>query len=119
MANNSKNNETGVNLGEIGTIRDILMGQHINQFEERFVEIQEQMNSLQEQLEEKIQEVDRFHKFAMIDFNKESNQRFNKVEKQLAKDVSNLEQKIRNSSTADKKEIGKLMANVAKKLIGE
>ncbi len=119
MANNNKNNPTGVNLGEIGTIRDILMGQHINQYEERFLEMKEEMNALREELEEKIQAVDHFHKFAMIDFGKETTQRFNKVEKQLAKDVNNLEQKIRNSSTADKKEIGKLMANVAKKLIGE
>ncbi|MFK7809580.1 MAG: hypothetical protein AB8F74_17380 [Saprospiraceae bacterium] len=119
MANNNNKNQTGANLAEISTIRDILMGQQINQYEENFQRIQDEIENLRTELEEKLKAVDHFHKFAMIDFSKETNQRFNKVEKNLAKQVENLENKIRSSSTADKKELGRMMTNIGKKLMGE
>ena len=119
MANNNKNNGTEANLGEISTIRDILMGQHIHHYDEKFEQMQAEVELLKEDLEEKIKVVDHFHKFAMIDFSKETNQRFNKVEKQLAKQIESLENKIRSSSTSDKKELGRMMANIGKKLMGD
>ena len=42
-----------------------------------------------------------------------------RMEKNLAKQVESLEDKIRSTSTADKKELGKMMANIGKRLMGE
>ncbi len=122
MANNNKKTENATmeaGLGEISTIRDILMGQYIHHYDAQFERMQEEIDHLREQLEEKIAEVDRFHKLSLMDLSKGNNQRFNKLEKSLAKQVNQLEVKILSSSVADKKELGKMMANVAKKLMGE
>jgi hypothetical protein len=119
MANNGKSNVAEPNLGEINTIRDILMGQHIHHYDAKFEQLQEELELLKAELEERIEAVDQFHKLSMIDFSKESNQRMTRMEKNLVKQVESLEEKIRSTSTVDKKELGKMMANIGKRLMGE
>ncbi|HFB99744.1 MAG TPA: hypothetical protein ENJ53_02955, partial [Phaeodactylibacter sp.] len=50
-------NSNGAHLGEISTIRDILMGQQINEFEERFNQLQQQLAEVENKLEQKIKEL--------------------------------------------------------------
>jgi len=48
------NNGNGASLGEISTIRDILMGQHINDFESKFKSMQDKMKQMEDKINEKM-----------------------------------------------------------------
>ena len=50
-------NSNGPSLGEISTIRDILMGQQINDFESKFEALQEQLDKVEAKLADKIKDL--------------------------------------------------------------
>ena len=52
MANKEQKNS--MNLGEITTIRNILMGQQMNEYDSRFESVQENLNALEASLNQQI-----------------------------------------------------------------
>lgn len=55
----SKKEQNGaVSIGDISTIRTILMGEHIAQFEERFARLEQQLAQQSEEFSNRIKELD-------------------------------------------------------------
>lgn len=120
MANN-ENSKTGngLNLGEIGMIRNILMGEQINDFEQRFNLIQEQIQTLEKQLTDKIDTLSTDTQTSFSDMDKANTLKFEDIEKQLLSNVEKLHQRIDKVSKDDKVRLGKMLEKVSKQLIGE
>lgn len=119
MADNDKGNGNGLNLGEIGMIRNILMGEQINAFEKQFNQIQDQISQLKEELNAKIETLDTSTQQSFSTIKSESDLKFEDIEKQLLANVEKLNNRIDKVSTADKMRLGKMLDKVSKQLMGE
>lgn len=120
MANNEKNTvSNGLNVGEIGMIRNILMGEQINDFEQRFKSLQDRISELEQQLSTKINNLDEAAQLSMAKAAEEQNVRFAEIEKQIMTNVEKLHHRIDKVSKDDKARLGKMLEKVSKQLIGE
>ncbi len=106
-------------IGELSTIRNILMGQQMNEYESQFHQIDQQMATMKADFSRDLaalgtQTDDRFQRLE-----KDMNDRFDRLEKLLADHVARLDKKSQDTSRNDKNKIGKLLADISKKLIEE
>lgn len=128
MAEKQQNGMTG--LGEISTIRDILMGQHIAQYSQKFEETDAERERMEKALQEKIDKlhqetharIDALHQEtqARIDaLEKTMLTRFELLEQLLSDQVSRLDEKIQTTSVNDKAALGRMLTDIGKTLMGE
>ena len=121
-------NTNGPSLGEISTIRDILMGQHINDFESKFEALQQQLEKVEAKLADKIKELSAATKAQHKEMNKETAARFAnmqnetegkiaQVEGSLRDGLADLQQSMEDSSLNDKERIGKLLMEAGNALM--
>ncbi|MEM6967541.1 MAG: hypothetical protein AAF573_22445 [Bacteroidota bacterium] len=124
--NNSAAN--GTSLGEISTIRDILMGQHINDFESRFKSLSAQLSALEEKMTKKIKELDANAKASRKDLSSDTAARFGQLEEKTDNRLAQLEQALQDgltdlrnaleeSSLNDKEKIGQLLMDAGRSLM--
>lgn len=112
-----KNNETTkANTSDIGTIRDILMGQQMAEYSSEFAEIRQKMADDHADLTARLQAhaKDSDERFAKLE--KEISERFDKLEKLVTDNVARLDQKFHDMSKADKQDLGQMLAEISKKL---
>ena len=121
-------NSNGPSLGEISTIRDILMGQQINDFESKFEALQEQLDKVEAKLADKIKDLSAATNAASKEMNKETAARFAsmqnetegriaQVERSLHDGLADLQQQMEDSSLNDKERIGKLLMDAGSALL--
>ncbi|MCB0705990.1 MAG: hypothetical protein KDC34_11795 [Saprospiraceae bacterium] len=104
---------TKVNLGDLGVIRDILMGQHINQYESQFSNIDQKHHALQDNIDE----LSRTTQDAMQQMEDAVNHRFDKLEALLSNQVELLKDNIAATSRKDRHMIGKLLEKMGQQLL--
>ncbi len=92
-------------FGDVNVIREILMGQHISQFEHRFEENEDNLSRTEEALRNRIQQLEQ-----------DMNARFERIEQLLNTHVQNLSHLIRETSTADKAGLAGLLDEISRKL---
>jgi len=119
--NTDMNNLNG--LGEISTIRDILMGDKISVYESRFNELSEKLDALNKLIDTKALESNNHINSLSNQLEKsvEQNieQRMTMMEKKLNDAVEKLNARIDKRSKNDNARIGKLFIDFGKKLGGE
>ncbi len=105
--------------GEISIIRDILMGSQISEYEERFNQLDQRLNQLEEIFHQRLDHIN-------ITINEQSEQstndfsnRMDRLENLIASSIESLNGKIDQVTNDDKKKLGKMMAELSQKLIGE
>lgn len=106
-----------MNPGEISTIRNILMGQQMSEYDRRFKALEDRLLEMMETLEVQInnhhdQAVDRNNQL-----NKSLTDQINSLDRAIGKRLEALENKLQQTSTKDKAKIGKLLADMGKKLM--
>jgi len=116
--NNENQNGATLGLGEISTIRNILMGQQINDFESRFKDMEKRLNKMEDNLLSKIQELKTVSQTSNKTIVKESNQALTQLEKRLEKEVAELERKVEKATNKERKELGKMLNDMSKRLLG-
>ncbi len=114
---NPNQQNTGPTLGEISTIRNILMGNHMAEYSTQFKGIQDQFDASNKDKEEHFQKLE-----ADVDnrFNKMEeamNARFDKLEALLTDNVQRLHERVNTVSSTDKADLGRLLAEVSNRLI--
>jgi DNA anti-recombination protein RmuC len=112
-----KNNEVPTEKsGDIGTIRNILMGQQMAEYQSEFAGIRQKMTDDHADLTGKLkafgEETD--ERFAKLE--KEIAERFDRLEKLVKENVERLDQKFHEMSKADKQDLGQMLAEISKKL---
>lgn len=113
-------NETGgMNLGELSTIRNILMGQQMAEYEQSFKEVNETINEKEAETNQKIQDLENRMNERFANLETDMNNRFDRLEALLMENVRQINEHIAASSTKDKADLGKLLATVSAQLIGE
>ncbi len=119
MAKKEENNTTQPTFGEIGTIRDILMGQQMTEYNGRFSELENRINTVEADLTKKLDALEVKMQDRIAEMQDEFSNRLAALEQHLSGTAADLEHKIEKVSTADKVSLGKMLAKVSKQLIGE
>jgi uncharacterized coiled-coil protein SlyX len=99
-----KDQSTGMNLGELTTIRNILMGQQMNEYDQRFGEIEDLITSAEERLNKRISDLEERSNYQIETLQAKMSERIEKLENLLTENVSNINQKIETISVKDKHE---------------
>lgn len=120
MSKNEENHSTPPpSLGEISTIRDILMGQQMNEYDSKFSIVDEKINKVEAELINRLEEMEARISERFEAFQKEMNKRLEAIEKQATTNTENLERKIEKATNAENVRLGKMLAKVSKQLLGE
>ncbi len=106
----------GGGFGDIGMIRDILMGQQISEYEERFREMEESFARQETVFNEQIHTMRQQNEQRMVTLEQEIAQRFDRLEKTLKDNIQEMKNSMNEGSKGDKALIGNLFAELGKKL---
>lgn len=130
-----------VQLGEISTIRDILMGQQMSEYESRFKELEaymqaaeqrlraqidtlagdnsKQLQQVETQAQQRLGSVEKRISEQFDELETLANNRFTQLEKLLASNTERLQQEIKQTSQQDRHRIGSLLLNIGNQLLEE
>ncbi|MBP7184256.1 MAG: hypothetical protein KBA06_02020 [Saprospiraceae bacterium] len=110
------NNAQTLKFGDISVIRDILMGQHIAEFQEKFDKMEQMLSETEIRLTNKIQELDEKTNQNFVSAERNNSARFQTVEKLLKDTEEQLRSTIEKVSKEDKAKIGRYLSEIGKKL---
>ena len=114
---NPQNSKNPLGTGEIGTIRNILMGEQMSTYEHKFQEQQEQIAQLKAEFETNLNALATKTNEQITTLQKEVFDRLSQLESLLETQANRLDNKIENTSTEDKALIGKLLQEIGQKLL--
>jgi Skp family chaperone for outer membrane proteins len=106
-------------LGDISMIRDILMGQQINDYETRFAEVSGRINQLEQDLRNTIHLLDEKTEANLARLTQEMNDRMEKLRQHLDSQINILNNKIQDTSAKDRAKMAGLLVEISKKLVTE
>ena len=119
MAEQKEENNTGLGLGEISTIRNILMGQQMNEYEQRFGHLEEKLTTASGQQTSDLKAFQTETTRRLNEMENEINERFDKLEKMLREGLENLRTQNENSRKNDNAALGRMLGDIGRKLGGE
>lgn len=118
MAEKNTNNGTdNLGLGEISTIRNILMGQQMNEYEQRFGHLEEKLVAASGEQGEKLTKFQQQTEERLDTLEKEMSVRFDSLEKMLKEGLEKLQSQTENNRSNDNEALGKMLAEVGQKLM--
>ncbi len=109
--------EKPIGLGEISTIRDILMGQQIAEYQEKFDIVKAREEQMELDFNNKIEALEKDVDARFNSLEKEMGARFDKLEKLLKDSISDLDGKLDNVSKSDKETLGQMLQQMGEKLM--
>lgn len=117
----SKNEQqiSAAQFSEISTIRNILMGQQMSEYEHRFNQINHDIAQAREYFTQEISLLSDKTDVRFQQLEKDINERFDRLERLLEDHVRRLDEKLLSMSKSDKNDLGKMLAELSKKLISE
>lgn len=95
---------SGTNLGELLTIRDILMGEIIEQYNDRFEKVEQELKDQQKALQEK---------------EKQLNQRLDRLNDLLQQNTDQLRDALQKRSETDRHNLGEMLSELGAELMGK
>jgi len=115
MANKDQNST--MNFGEITTIRNILMGQQMQEYDGRFDGVQENLNNLEAALNEKIDALEKRTEGRLQELQADMSQRFDKLESLMTGNIKDLNERVDKVTGDDRRKMGELFAEMSKRLL--
>lgn len=114
-----KKESQNLGLGELSTIRDILMGQQMAEYEKRFASLTQDLSASNGHLNARLDEL-RENSWAKVEsLEAELKARLDQLERLMSEKLDQLNTKVSQTSTSDKAAIGKMLAEIGQKLMGE
>jgi len=117
MANEKNNLANGMDLGELGMIRNILMGQQISEWEAKYAEINQDLDEKVQHLEDLISQQGESADKEMSSIDKAISSRLDKLEKNMSKKFEQLENKLLDTAQKDRHKMGKMLSEMGRKLM--
>jgi|AntRauTorckE5430_2_1112549.scaffolds.fasta_scaffold02604_5 DNA anti-recombination protein RmuC len=112
-------NNGGINLGELSTIRNILMGQQMAEYEKSFKEVNDTINQKEAEKNQQIKALENRIEERFDNLDKDMKDRFDRLEAFLLENVRQINERISEVSTSDKTNLGQLLAEVSVNLLGK
>ncbi|MCB0570113.1 MAG: hypothetical protein KDC66_10135 [Phaeodactylibacter sp.] len=106
-------------LGEISAIRDILMGEQMQDYEHRFQQLLDRAAAMEQAFNKQLNELEKRRTEALQAFQEATEKRLASLEQQLAHRTGELEERIRAVSDADRVNLGKMLRELGQQLTGD
>ena len=106
-------------VDDISIIRNILLGQQMMEYQEKFDLLNNRLDLMEESFQNKLQQMTKANKERSSHLEKEMGLNFKQLEKLILDSTKTLDKKLEKVSNEDKKRLGKMMGDLSKKLIGE
>ena len=117
MANDKNDSTNGMDLGELGMIRNILMGQQISEWEIKYSEINQDLEARAKELESLIANQGQSAERELSAIDKAVGARMDKLEKSMDRRFEQLEQKLIDVTQKDRHKMGKMLSEIGRKLM--
>ena len=114
---NPHQQNAGPTPGEISTIRNILMGQQMQEYDGRFEGVQENLNVLEASLNEKLSSLEKQTEHRLKELQNDMSERFDKLEQLLMGNIKDLHEKVDKVTGDDRQQMGEFFAEMGKKLL--
>jgi len=110
-----KNNGTAEKIGfsEISTIRDILMGEHISEFQGAIGLLEDKLNEMKSDFEQKLENAKDNYDSRLEDLQKVHDAEISSLKKELLEKTQLLEKKVDADNAAGKQHLSSLFANLS------
>lgn len=105
--------------GEISTIRQILMGQQMAEYEAHFAQIGEDLANLKSEFSRNLQALGNDTHDRISNMEKDMNARFDRIEQLLNEQVKRLDEKLMETSKDDRNTLAKTLEELSRKLTKE
>jgi len=115
---NKENSKNGISIGEIGTIRNILMGEQMSAYESRFKELEEQLNASQAKMSDTFKEQTNQLGNDIKSLRKSLEKQIQDLQKSLDKQQAAIDQ-IVNNSNIDKERLGSLLIELGNQVMNK
>ncbi|MBP7272867.1 MAG: hypothetical protein KA974_03450 [Saprospiraceae bacterium] len=112
-------NGAGLSLGDLGMIREILVGQQMSQIEHRFAEMSEIIEQLRGEVVSTRKTMEKEMAQQMSSMERETASRFDKLEKHFNTELEKLRSDATNMTNTERQKLGNLLAQMAQTLLGE
>ncbi len=106
-------------MSEISTIRNILMGQQMAEYEAKFLQLEKELDAVKEQFSKDLSALGGHSEQQLGQLEKAVNDRFDRLEKMIKENIGRLDAKLLEVSKTDKSNLGQMLADLSKKLIVE
>ena len=107
---------TKPSLGEISTIRDILMGEQMTEYDSRFQQLNERLNAAEERINNRIDELQARQEAALQQLRKDTEARLEALSQQLGSKSGELEERINTVSRNDRVRLGEMLSELGKQI---
>ena len=107
--------DTASMLGEISTIRNILMGQQMSDYERRFEDLRNSLTTVSDEHHRRLESFTNETEERFGNLEKEISERFDLLEKLMNERLSQLENKMNDLSSGDRKDLSQLLRQMADK----
>lgn len=111
MSQKNENGKTG--FSEISTIRDILMGEHIAEFQSAIQSLEDNLNELKSDFEQKLENAKDNYDSRLEEMQKTHDAELKSLKAELLEKNELLEQKVDKNSESGKKHLSSLFANLS------
>ncbi len=112
-------NQKQTGLGEVSAIRDILMGEQMAEYDQRFQQAEIRADAMEQAFIQKLAELEKRQADALQAFREETEKRLARLEQQLAARAGELEDKIRTVSDTDRVKLGQMLSELGRQLSGD
>lgn len=119
MEGKETNTNQNMSLSDIGTIRNILMGQQIAEFEERFQILKEEFSNDMDQMKNDASEMKAHFQNRLQEQKEQYEEQITRLTSELEASNKELQEKIDSTSNSDRSEIGKLLMDIGKQISGK
>ncbi len=109
--------EKSMGLGEISTIRNILMGNQMQEYEAKFETLKKESQDISKSTNEKVKSLEAEMNKRFDDLEKDLAKRMNKLEQILIENKTKMEEKIVEERKGDQELLGHLFKEISEKLL--
>ena len=118
MAKKENTNGNGTSGGgDITMLRDILMGQQINEYDGRFDSIEDLLKEQETAFNTKIQTLEKKLTKQLLQSQEDTKARLNTLEKRLISDMQEVDSKLHQQRTQERRKIGQMLLEMSKQFL--
>lgn len=103
-------------LGEISTIRDILMGEQMDQYNTRFQELSAKLDAAEERINQQFETIEAQHKADLQELRQQMEGKLNVLSTQLQDKSEALQLEINSVSEHERKRLGQMLSELSQQI---
>ena len=113
----SKKETNGVNFGELSTIRNILMGQQMNDYDNRFMELKDQLEKVETSLNSRLEEIEQKQEAYNEEIQKVFTAKLDRLESLLLQNINDVKVTASEKTAQERTDLAQLFAEMSNRLL--